>query len=427
MRVILAMLLLGFVMMHGPRVVHATGTEPYKPDAGPYRVEVLDETWRDDTRSADPAKVEPGDGATTAEEIRVSIAKSIRGRKVPIRAYIPVPKSEKPVKSDDGKGGGRSVGSASAPPRVLNFPVVIFSHGLGGSREMYEYIAQRLASHGYLVVLPQHIGSDTEAMREAAKKNLLGKGNKDADAGDQDDHGGAADGEGAKRFGIRNRLVASITEEGTSDPANLQNRPRDISFVLDQIAKHERLSRVADLNRVAVAGHSFGSYTTMAVCGMRVDIPAVTSGEAAKEDVSFRDERVKCGIAMSPQGRGVMGVNTGAWDAINVPMLIATGTKDMGQGERAASWRHEPYAAMKSADTYFLNITDANHMTFSGRSLRDRRANGLDSHLSIVKQTCTAFLDAYLRDAEDAKKWLKEKAVLEVSGGGCEFEHKLGG
>src|ERR1700744_4715141 len=40
------------------------------------------------------------------------------------------------------------------------FPVIIFSHGLGGSREGYEYLGQYWAAHGYVSVHVQHPGSD---------------------------------------------------------------------------------------------------------------------------------------------------------------------------------------------------------------------------------------------------------------------------
>lgn len=419
--------LIGLVMLSGADRVDAQTM--YKPEAGGYRVEVIDETWRDDARAADPMKVDPGDGAKTAEEIRVSVAKSVRGRAVPVRVYVPM--REKPADGKDAAGGksggsgsvsGSGEGKGDAGGSAL-LPVVVFSHGMGGSREGYEYIARHLATHGYLVVLPQHGGSDREAIVKAGKDKLLGRDDDKGDAKDDakgDEKGGDKQGgRGERRASRGNRLMNGITEENTSDPANLENRPKDISFVLDQLTKHERFSKIADMKRVAVAGHSFGSYTTMAACGMRVDLPG-------REDVSFKDERVRCGIGMSPQGRGVMGVDTGAWDSIAVPMLIVTGTKDMGQGDRAASWRHEPYAALKSRDSYFLNITDATHMTFSGGSVRDRFGQTKEEHLVIVKQCCTAFLDAYLLENAEAKGWLVGKKIVEASGKGCELEGKGG-
>lgn len=46
------------------------------------------------------------------------------------------------------------------------FPVIIFSHGLGGSREGYEYLGRHWASHGYVSVHLQHAGSDDAVWRD---------------------------------------------------------------------------------------------------------------------------------------------------------------------------------------------------------------------------------------------------------------------
>uniref|UniRef100_A0ACD5H0C7 Alpha/beta hydrolase n=1 Tax=Desertifilum tharense IPPAS B-1220 TaxID=1781255 RepID=A0ACD5H0C7_9CYAN len=44
-------------------------------------------------------------------------------------------------------------------------PVVVISHGLGSDRLTYEYLAQHLASHGFAVAVPEHLGSSV-AQRE---------------------------------------------------------------------------------------------------------------------------------------------------------------------------------------------------------------------------------------------------------------------
>jgi predicted dienelactone hydrolase len=49
------------------------------------------------------------------------------------------------------------------------FPVIVFSHGLGGSREGYEYLGQYWASHGYVSVHLQHLGSDTAVWQHAER------------------------------------------------------------------------------------------------------------------------------------------------------------------------------------------------------------------------------------------------------------------
>ena len=39
-------------------------------------------------------------------------------------------------------------------------PVIVISHGLGADRTTLAYLAQHLASYGFVVALPEHPGSD---------------------------------------------------------------------------------------------------------------------------------------------------------------------------------------------------------------------------------------------------------------------------
>ncbi|MEO0017875.1 MAG: hypothetical protein RLZZ522_1158, partial [Verrucomicrobiota bacterium] len=57
-----------------------------------------------------------------------------RAREIPLRVYLP---------------------AATAPA-----PVVLFSHGLGGSREGSSFLGQHWAARGYVAVFLQHPGSD---------------------------------------------------------------------------------------------------------------------------------------------------------------------------------------------------------------------------------------------------------------------------
>ena len=51
-------------------------------------------------------------------------------------------------------------------------PVILVSHGLGGSRQSYAYLGQHWASHGYVSVHVQHLGSDTAVWKDAASPLL---------------------------------------------------------------------------------------------------------------------------------------------------------------------------------------------------------------------------------------------------------------
>ena len=67
--------------------------------------------------------------------LRLDWTDAARGRTVPAKIYYPT--------------------DAAGP-----FPVIVFSHGLGGTREAYEYLARQWAANGYVSVHLQHPGSD---------------------------------------------------------------------------------------------------------------------------------------------------------------------------------------------------------------------------------------------------------------------------
>src|SRR5262245_28292172 len=82
----------------------------------------------------------PAGSSYTVATVSYDWTDTARHRKVPVKIYYP--------KTGHGP-----------------FPVIIFSHGLGGSRENYEYLGHHWASHGYVSVHVQHLGSDDAVWR----------------------------------------------------------------------------------------------------------------------------------------------------------------------------------------------------------------------------------------------------------------------
>ena len=117
-----------------------------------------------------------------------------RDRKLPVKIYFP--------KSGDGP-----------------FPVILFSHGLGGSREGYEYLGRCWASHGYVSVHLQHPGSDAAVLQGTNVAEMMA-----------------------------NLRKAAATAE------NAVNRPLDVSFAIDQLKRLNReqpqLEHRLDLDRI---------------------------------------------------------------------------------------------------------------------------------------------------------------------------------
>jgi predicted dienelactone hydrolase len=109
-----------------------------------------------------------------------------------------------------------------APITSGTFPMVLFSHGFGGIRFQSFFLTEHLASHGYVVVAPDHPGN----------------------------------------------TLADFADLGSEDAA-LQSsidRPLDMLFARDQILADPSFS--IDPARVAMSGHSFGGWTTFEV-GLR--------------------------------------------------------------------------------------------------------------------------------------------------------------
>jgi len=137
-------------------------------------------------------------------------------------------------------------------------PVVILSHGLGGSRENLKAVSQYWAAHGYVVIHLQHIGSDESAWQGKAPQEAIR------------DLKSAAN---AKQFALRNE---------------------DVKFALDDLVrknsdKNWPLAGKLDLEKIAMGGHSFGAVTTQAMCGQ-----TYITGKR------YIDPRIKVGIAFSP-------------------------------------------------------------------------------------------------------------------------------
>ena len=54
------------------------------------------------------------------------------------------------------------------PPGTGAVPVVLFSHGLGGTREGSSFLGRHWAARGYVAVFLQHPGSDDSIWKEPA-------------------------------------------------------------------------------------------------------------------------------------------------------------------------------------------------------------------------------------------------------------------
>ncbi len=249
------------------------------------------------------------------------------------------------------------------------FPLIVMSHGLGGTREGYRYLGTWWAAHGYIVVHPQHAGSDDAVWRgkTQAMKEMQG-------------------------------AAASLS--------NAINRPRDISFVIDRMLALDKdaespFKGKVDAGRIGVAGHSFGAYTALAAAGERFPVPG-------SPDQNLADPRVKAALPMSaPVSAKAKRNPAAAFGPIAVPCLHMTGTRDDSPiGNSKAADRRIPFDNMSKADNYLVTFKDGDHMIFSDQG-RTPAARPLDPLFhGLIQQASTAFWDAYLKGDASARAWL---------------------
>lgn len=246
-------------------------------------------------------------------------------------------------------------------------PVVLFSHGLGGSREGSAYLGRHWAGAGYAAVFVQHPGSDQSIWEEVPRAQRLEALQAGASAG------------------------------------SFRERTADIPFVIDFLEflnadPTSPFQESLDLERIAMAGHSFGAVTTQAMMGQQYM-------RAWREN--FEDDRLDCFIPMSPsQSKGIP--NSEAFGNIAKPVLCMTGTRDESaiRPEVTPESRLLVYQHLPPGDKYQVIFFDGAHHIFT-ESRREPRAPRF--HPAILEIT-THFLNAYLKDDAASLSWLQSEA-----------------
>ncbi|HMI52491.1 MAG TPA: hypothetical protein VK525_13325 [Candidatus Saccharimonadales bacterium] len=274
------------------------------------------------------------------------------------------------------------------PTDLGRFPVIIFSHGAGGSQNCCEVLTKHWASYGYIIIQPTH---DDSAL-------------------------------GRRNSGEENMRPLQAIRDALRRPALWENRPRDITFVVDSLPELEKrvpaLAEKIDANRIGVAGHSMGSFAAEAVAGATVDLPS-------RPATSFLDHRVKAVLCLSPEASGQFGLSDESFAKISVPYLGVTGSKDSLGPLASPDWHKLPFRLSPVGDKYHLFIDGANHMSFTGtRALAATEVPQADAILGYTNSAALAFWDAYLKTDARAKEYLHSGALPASSHGSTQLSRR---
>jgi dienelactone hydrolase len=202
------------------------------------------------------------------------------------------------------------------------FPLVVFGHGFALTPTSYARLLRSWAQAGYVVAAPVFPLENTHA-------------------------------------------------PGGPDESDLVNQPSDMQFVISRLLVAGRastgpLAGLLDAGQIAVAGHSDGAETALAVAYSR----------------KFRDPRVRAAMILSgAEMPGVGGFNF----AHGSPALLATqGTADVVNESRFT----DAFFRLAKRPKYLLRLLGAGHLPpYSSQQ----------PQLAIVERVSLAFLDAYLK------------------------------
>ena len=221
-----------------------------------------------------------------------------------------------------------------APPvhEDSGFPFVVHSHGNGGEGLLAYPYGELMASHGWILVAPNHTGNTAFDFLE------------------------------------------------TPDPFTRAalDRPNDLVAIMDAFESGlsgDDLAGKADTSAVFVFGHSFGGYTTFASGGVDFDIDAALAEcegsdssscqyladpdvEAAYRE-GFGDPRV---VALAPQAPAISPLIESQISEMGIPTMLMTGRLDQTTTQESSA---EPsWAAMDHPDDLWVEMPEGAHFTF---------------------------------------------------------------
>jgi dienelactone hydrolase len=241
----------------------------------------------------------------------IKLKRGLRGPR-PLLTYIRYPAVGSP--------GGAEEPDAAPDPSTGPYPMVVFGHGFGVTPAIYSRLLDAWASAGFVVAAP-----------------LFPLANGDTPGGPEE--------------------------------SDVVNQPRDMSFVISSMLSMNApgagpLAGLINPSEIAVAGHSDGAETALAVAFSR----------------RMRDPRVRAALVFS--GAKMSGVGGYSFTPA-LPLLAVQGTADIDNEPRYT----DEYFAQAGRPKFLLRLLGAAHLP----PYTDE-----EPQLGIVERTSLAFLERYL-------------------------------
>jgi predicted dienelactone hydrolase len=266
--------------------------------------------------------------------------------------------------------GGPTSGNIAvdAPPSAEGgpYPLLVFSHGYGGSGLSAVFLTEGLAARGWIVAAPDHHDQDSAVrIRTGQLKDF-------------------------NRLGLL-RHAGAIAASTPRDRGKYLYRLDEMRCALDGMMTSEPFGKRIDGARVAVGGHSFGGFTALGLCGA---IP------------ERHDPRIK-GILLFSTGAGGYLFDADELKQVHIPSMLFMGEQEENQRRGAETMKalSAKVFGNLSAPKYFLEIKGATHFAFNNRfsfTRASERMSGTEEQFWLIRRYSIAFLEKYVAGRKDS-------------------------
>lgn len=311
----------------------------------------------------------------------IDIRYSVNGTEKAVTVAVWYPTAGKPKQY---QYGGPAWGNLAIDAKPLvsagRYPFLAFSHGYSGCGLSSAFFTEALASHGWIVACPDHHDSYSFARIRTGRTG-------------ETDTRGAID------------AAREIAASGPGDRDKYLYRPEELSAVINGMIMSGDFGKLIDTSRIAVGGHSFGGFTSLALCGT---IPELA------------DTRIKA-LLMFSTGAASYLFTEKELSAVKIPSMLYMGSRERNQkrGEKTMSELSEKIFSNMPVPKYFLEVRGASHFSFNIRlssGFGTKALSGSKKEFETINNYSIAFLEKYVagKQGQDAILQTQDRMITRL-------------
>ncbi|MBD1861746.1 MULTISPECIES: alpha/beta hydrolase [Trichocoleus] len=282
-------------------------------------------------------------------------------------------------------------------------PVIVISHGLGSDRTTFDYLAKHLASYGFVVALPEHLGSNAGRLQ----------------------------------------ALLSGTATDVAESFEFVDRPLDVKYLLDELERRSKSEPLfqgrLNLQQVGVVGQSFGGYTALSVAGATLNFEQLAENcqrsneslnlslllqcrarELAGRQYELRDPRIKAAIAINPVDSTVFGEPS--LSQIQVPLMMIAANADTVAPALPEQIR--PFTWLTMPEKYLVLMNGATHFSAIGASATNSEVVPIPTPVigaapalayRYIQALSVAFFKTHITNQEQFRPYLTSAYAANIS------------